>query len=41
MNSRDNGENVMWEPIEINAAVYGTDFTDSNVELFYYEDPDY
>lgn len=31
----------MFDPITIDASVYGTDFTDNNVELWYYEEPEY
>lgn len=34
----------MWDPMYIDAAVYGSDlidFTDNNVEIFYYEDPSF
>lgn len=31
----------MWDPITINAAVYEDDFTENNVELYYYEEPEY
>lgn len=41
MNYRDTGYNVGWDPINIDASVYGNGFTDNNVELFYYDDPDY
>lgn len=31
----------MWDPITIEASVYENDFTENNVELYYYEEPDY
>jgi hypothetical protein len=36
-----NGDNVLWEPINLDASVYENDFTDNGVQLWYYEDPDY
>lgn len=44
VNYKETEQNVLWDPINIDAAVYGNtlnDFTDNNVELFYYEEPDY
>lgn len=44
MNYKENDLNVLWDPINIDAAVYGNslnDFTDNNVEVYYYEEPDY
>lgn len=38
---RETGENILWDPINIDASVYENDFTDSNVELWYYEEPGY
>ncbi len=40
MNYED-GTNVAYDPITINAAVYESDFTENNVEIWYYEDPDF
>lgn len=31
----------MWAPITIDAAVYEKDFTDDNVEIYYYQEPEY
>lgn len=31
----------MWDPITLEASVYENDFTDNNIEVFYYEDPDF
>jgi hypothetical protein len=31
----------MWDPIMIEASVYENDFTENNVELYYYEEPAY
>jgi len=36
MNYKENGDNIMWDPLTIDASVYGNDFTDNNVELWYY-----
>ena len=41
MTYSSNGYNVGWDPINIDASVYGNGFTDNNVELYYYEEPDY
>jgi hypothetical protein len=41
MNYKDTNENIMWSPITIDAAVYEREFTDNNVEIYYYQDPDY
>jgi hypothetical protein len=30
----------MWDPVYIDATVTGSSFTENQVELFYYEDPD-
>jgi hypothetical protein len=29
----------MWDPIYVDATVIGDEFTENEVELFYYEDP--
>jgi|JI7StandDraft_1071085.scaffolds.fasta_scaffold1116029_1 hypothetical protein len=31
----------MWDPMNIDASVYGNDFTDSNINVYYYEEPSY
>jgi hypothetical protein len=44
VNYKDNEQNVLWDPINIEASVYGSgesDFTDNGVQIFYYEEPDY
>ena len=41
MNYKDTGDNILWDPITIDASVYENDFTENNVELYYYEEPDY
>jgi len=38
---RETNENILWDPINIDASVYGNDFTDNNVEIYYYQEPDY
>jgi hypothetical protein len=40
MNYED-GKNILWDPITIDASVHGNDFTDNNVNVWYYEEPDY
>ena len=37
----NNGKNILWDPMTIDAAVYEDEFTDNNVQLWYYEEPDY
>lgn len=41
VNYRGSGNNIAWDPMYIDASVYGNGFTENNVELFYYEEPDY
>lgn len=44
VNYKETEYNILWDPMYIDAAVYGnavTDFTDNNVEIYYYEEPDY
>lgn len=44
VNYKDSEQNVLWDPINIEASVYGSgesDFTDNGVQIFYYEEPDY
>lgn len=36
-----NGDNVLWDPITVNAAVYEDDFTENDVQVWYYDDPSY
>jgi hypothetical protein len=36
---KDTGASVLWDPVFIDATVIGDEFTDNEVELFYYEDP--
>jgi len=36
---QDNDISVRWDPIYVDATVIGDEFTENNVELFYYEDP--
>lgn len=31
----------MWDPIEVEASVYGDQFTSNKITLQYYEEPDY
>ena len=31
----------MWDPMTIEGSVYENDFTENNVEIFYYQDPDF
>jgi hypothetical protein len=38
---KETGENILWEAMNIDASVYENDFTDSNVQLFYYEEPNF
>lgn len=33
------GHNVMWDPMYIDALVWGDQFTQNQVEVFYYDDP--
>lgn len=35
---------MLWDPIDIDASIYGNninDFTDNNVQIYYYEEPEY
>jgi hypothetical protein len=32
----DDGSNVLWSPIFVEASVYGEDFTDNKVDIYYY-----
>lgn len=41
VNYKETGENILWDPMTIDASVYENDFTENNVELYYYEEPDY
>jgi hypothetical protein len=41
MNYTGTQNNILWDPINIDASVYGDDFTDSTVQLFYYQEPAY
>lgn len=36
-----NGTNILWDPITIDAAVYENDYTDNNVNIWFFQDPDY
>lgn len=36
-----NSSNVLWDPMNLDAAVYEDDFTDNNVQVWYYQEPDY
>ena len=38
---KETGENILWEAMNIDASVYENDFTDSNVQVFYYEEPNF
>ena len=40
-NYKETDSNVLWDPINIDASVYENDFTENNVEVYYYEEPDY
>jgi len=37
----DNGENIKFEGMAIEASVVGNAFTENNIEIWYYEQPDY
>ena len=41
MNYSGTQNNILWDPMNIDASVYGDDFTDSTVQLFYYQEPAY
>lgn len=41
VNYVSSGYNVGWDPMNIDASVYGNGFTENNVEIWYYEEPDY
>lgn len=41
MNYKGTENNVLFDPINIDASVYGNDFTESSVEIYYYEEPAY
>lgn len=41
MNYNDTNTNVLWDPINVDASVYGNDFTDSTVQIWYYEELQY
>lgn len=41
MNYKETQTNVLWDPIHLDASVYENDFTENNVEVYYYEEPDY
>lgn len=32
---------MLWEGIQLEAAVYESDFTENGLTIWYYEDPDY
>jgi len=36
---RDTGASVLWDPVYVDATVIGDEFTENEVEVFYYEDP--
>lgn len=40
VNYRDDS-NILWDPMYIDAAVYENDFTENNLDIYYYEDPDF
>ena len=37
----ETGDNILWDAIGVDASVYGYDFTDNGIEVWYYQDPDY
>jgi hypothetical protein len=39
VNYYSSGGNVLWDPIYIDALVWGDQFTKNQVEVFYYEEP--
>ena len=39
--SYGDGQNILFDPIAIEASVYENDFTENNVEIYYYSEPDY
>lgn len=41
VNYKGSNENIMWDPMTVDASVYSEDFTESNVEIYYYEEPEY
>jgi len=41
VNVKETGDNILWDPMNVDASVYGNDFTDNNVDIYYYEEPDY
>jgi hypothetical protein len=44
INYKENDQNILWDAMYIDASIHGTsvsDFTDNNVQLFFYEEPDY
>lgn len=41
VNYRESLRNVEFDPMYIDASVYGNSFTENTVELFYYDEPEY
>jgi len=38
---KDSNDNIMWDAMNIDAAVYENDFTENNIDIYYYEEPFY
>jgi len=41
VNFADNGENIAYNGLAVEACVYGSTFTDNGIEVFYYKEPIY
>jgi hypothetical protein len=41
VNYRESETNILWDAMYIDASVYENAFTENNVDIYYYEEPEY